>query len=413
MFERAAAQRPDAAAFVIGAETFTYREVDHAPTKLARLLQLRGVRRGDKVGVCLDRTIETPVAIAAVLKVGAAYVPLDPAHPADRLRYVIEDAQVACIVSIVVARRVVRRGPTFLACMLDAAASELDGLETSKPEAPVAPDDVAYVIYTSGSTGRPKGVQVEHRNVVSFLDAMRREPGLNESDVLLAVTTLSFDIAGLEIWLPLSVGAKVVLASKGDVVAGDRLIDLIDRHQATVMQATPSTWRLLLDAGWGGKTEMKALCGGEAMPIGLAARFAPQGCAALEHVRTDGNDDLVHCRAGSGGDGRAIDRQADREYARIRARVDGRAGGARRFRRIGDWRRGRCAWILESPGIDCREIRRASPCPTARTERVFRTGDIVRFRNDGQLEFHGRRDGQIKLRGYRIELGEIEAVLAG
>ena len=270
LFERAASQRPDAAAFVIGAETFTYRDVDRRANQLARLLQLRGVRHGDKVGVCLDRTIETPVAIAAVLKVGAAYVPLDPAHPADRLRYVVEDAQVACIVSMswLVA---LFDGSAIPCVILDAAASELDGLETSKPEAPVAPDDVAYVIYTSGSTGRPKGVQVEHRNVVSFLDAMRREPGLNASDVLLAVTTLSFDIAGLEIWLPLSVGAKVVLASKGDVVAGDRLIDLIDRHQATVMQATPSTWRLLLDAGWSGKSDMKALCGGEAMPIGLAA----------------------------------------------------------------------------------------------------------------------------------------------
>ena len=151
-----------------------------------------------------------------MLKAGAAYVPLDPAHPPDRLRYIVEDARVACVVTMSWLAELFDAADVPCV-LLDAAASELDGLETSTPAVAVTPDDVAYVIYTSGSTGRPKGVQVEHRNVVSFLDAMRREPGLKQSDVLLAVTTLSFDIAGLEIWLPLSVGAKVVLASKADV----------------------------------------------------------------------------------------------------------------------------------------------------------------------------------------------------
>ena len=297
LFERAASQRPDSAAFIIGAETFSYGDIDQRANKLARLLQLRGVRHNDKVGVCLDRTIEMPVALAAVLKAGAAYVPLDPAHPADRLLYVIEDARVACVITMSWLVQALG-APDVPRVLLDAVAPELDGLAASKPEVSVAPDDLAYVIYTSGSTGRPKGVQVEHRNVVAFLDAMRRRPGLDELDVLLAVTTLSFDIAGLEIWLPLSVGGKVVLASNGDVVVGDRLADLIDRHQATVMQATPSTWRLLLEAGWSGKPDMKALCGGEAMPVALAAALLPEGWAALEHVRAHGNDDLVDRGAG-------------------------------------------------------------------------------------------------------------------
>ena len=207
LFERAAARTPDAAAFIIGSETFSYRDVDQRANQLARLLWLRGVRRGDRVGVCLDRTVEMPVAMTAVLKAGAAYVPLDPAHPPDRLRYIVEDARVACLVTMSGLAELFDAAdvPRVL---LDAAASELDGLETSAPAAAVTPDDAAYVIYTSGSTGRPKGVEVEHRNVVSFLEAMRREPGLESSDVLLAVTTLSFDIAGLEIWLPLSVGAN-------------------------------------------------------------------------------------------------------------------------------------------------------------------------------------------------------------
>ena len=198
LFERAAARNPDAAAFIVGSDTFGYRDVDHRANQLARLLALRGVRRGDRVGVCLDRTVEMPVAMTAVLKAGAAYVPLDPAHPPDRLRYIVEDARVACLVTMSGLAELFDAAdvPRVL---LDAAASELDGLETSAPAAAVTPDDAAYVIYTSGSTGRPKGVEVEHRNVVSFLEAMRREPGLEASDVLLAITTLSFDIAGLEI----------------------------------------------------------------------------------------------------------------------------------------------------------------------------------------------------------------------
>ena len=222
LLECSAAWTPDAAAFIIAPETFSYREVDQRANQLARLLALRGVRRGDRVGICVDRTVDMPIAMAAVLKAGAAYVPLDPAHPPDRLRYIVEDARVACLVTMSGLAELFDAAdvPRVL---LDAAAPELDGLETSAPAVAVTADDAAYVIYTSGSTGRPKGVEVEHRNVVSFLEAMRREPGLEASDVLLAVTTLSFDIAGLEIWLPLSVGAKVVLASKADVLVGSRL----------------------------------------------------------------------------------------------------------------------------------------------------------------------------------------------
>jgi amino acid adenylation domain-containing protein len=410
LFERVAAQRPGATAIVIGAEIFSYRDIDQRANRLAHLLRLRGVRLGDRVGLCLDRTIEMPVAIAAVLKVGAAYVPLDPAHPSDRLRYVIEDARVACVVTMswLVELFVAAEIPCVL---LDAAASELEGFETSPPAVTVAPDDVAYVIYTSGSTGRPKGVQVEHRNVVSFLDAMRREPGLNESDVLLAVTTLSFDIAGLEIWLPLSVGAKVVLASKADVAIGDRLIDLIDRHQVTVMQATPSTWRLLLDAGWTGKSDMKVLCGGEAMQVDLAAILLTRvaqlwnmyGPTETTIWSTTGR---VLEAAGVPSIGKPI--ANTRVYVLEPGGTLAALGG---FGELAIGGEGVARGYWNRPELTAEKFVNIS-LPGGRTERVFRTGDIVRFRNDGQLEFHGRRDGQIKLRGYRIELGEIEAILA-
>jgi amino acid adenylation domain-containing protein len=410
LFERTASRKPEATAFIIGDEAFSYRNIDRRANQLARLLQLRGVRRGDRVGVCVDRTIEMPVAIAAVLKAGAAYVPLDPAHPADRLRYIVEDAQVACVVTQS------WFGEFFDAAaapkiFLDAANPESATLETSAPSAEVAPEDVAYVIYTSGSTGRPKGVQVEHRNVVSFLEAMRREPGLTETDVLLAVTTLSFDIAGLEMWLPLSVGAKVVLASKGDVLIGSSLIDLIDRHRATVMQATPSTWRLLLDAGWRGKSDLRVLCGGEAMPIDLAATLVPlvgqlwNMYGPTETTIWSTTSQIVETSSTL---------TVGRPIANTRIYVlepSGMLAALGGFGELAIGGEGVARGYWNRPELNAEKFVNIS-LPGGRSDRVFRTGDIVRLRNNGQLEFHGRRDHQIKLRGYRIELGEIEAILA-
>ncbi|HEY9229325.1 MAG TPA: condensation domain-containing protein, partial [Gemmatimonadaceae bacterium] len=265
MFEAAARQTPDAIAIVTEHETLTFRELDARANQLAHLLTQRGVRPGALVAVCLDRTAEMPVALAAVLKSGAAYVPLDPSHPAERLRYTLEDAGVACAITRTQFASLLAESNAPLV-LLDAATDELASLPDSPPSASTSPRDRAYVIYTSGSTGRPKGVEVEHRNVVAFLEAMRREPGVTANDVLLAVTTLSFDIAGLELWLPLSVGGRVVIASRADVLNGERLAELLQQHRVTVMQATPATWRLMCDAGWTGKRDLKVLCGGEALP---------------------------------------------------------------------------------------------------------------------------------------------------
>ena len=410
LFERTAARKPEATAFIVDKEAFNYREIEHRANQLARLLQLRGVRRGDRVGVCVDRTVEMPIAIAAVLKAGAAYVPLDPAHPADRLRYIVEDAQVACVITLSWFRELFEatEAPKVF---LDAATSESRALGTSAPGVAIAPEDVAYVIYTSGSTGRPKGVQVEHRNVVNFLEAMQREPGLTETDVLLAVTTLSFDIAGLEIWLPLSVGASIVLASKGDVLIGSNLIDLIDRHAVTVMQATPSTWRLLLDAGWRGKSDLKVLCGGEAMPIDLAASLVTRveqlwNMYGPTETTIWSTSSQVTETSGMLTIGKPI--ANTRIYVLEPSGVLAALGG---FGELAIGGEGVARGYWNRRELTAEKFVNIS-LAGGRSDRVFRTGDIVRLRNNGQLEFHGRRDHQIKLRGYRIELGEIEAILA-
>ena len=274
LLEDTARKMPDAPAVTAGELTLSYRELDQRANRLAHQLVQKGIGPGALVAICLDRTVQLPIALAGVLKAGAAYVPLDPTHPADRIRYTLEDSGVACVITLG------RFAPMFDATapvvLMDDEHGDMAALRDAGPNVAIRPDDLAYVIYTSGSTGRPKGVQVEHRNMVSFLEAMRREPGLSSSDVLLAVTTPAFDIAGLEFWLPLSVGAHIVIASRTDVLDGANLIELIDEHAVTTLQATPATWRLMLEAGWTGRRGLKALCGGEALPRELASRLL--GC---------------------------------------------------------------------------------------------------------------------------------------
>jgi non-ribosomal peptide synthetase component F len=235
---------PDAPAVSAGELTLSYRELDQRANRLAHQLVEKGVGPGALVAVCLDRTVQLPIALAAVLKAGAAYVPLDTTHPEDRIRYTLEDSAVTCVITL--SRFALMFDATASVVLMDDEHADIAPLPDAGPNVAIRPEDLAYVIYTSGSTGRPKGVQVEHRNMVSFLEAMRREPGLSSSDVLLAVTTPAFDIAGLEFWLPLSVGAHIVIASRTDVLDGGNLIELIEEHAVTTLQATPATWRLML-----------------------------------------------------------------------------------------------------------------------------------------------------------------------
>src|SRR5690606_7361150 len=237
----------------------------------------RGVGKGALVGVCLERSPDLVAALMAVLKAGAAYVPLDPAYPQDRLRFMIDDACLALVVSDqgLAAPLALSRSRLLL---LDEDAAAIDAAPPAARDAdPVGRDAPAYVIYTSGSTGRPKGVVVPHGAVLNFLDSMRQAPGLQPDDVLLAVTTPSFDISVLELFLPLSIGAGIVLDSREQAMDGSELAALAAREAVTVMQATPSTWHLLLDAGWQPPSGFKALCGGEALAPELAARLLERG----------------------------------------------------------------------------------------------------------------------------------------
>ncbi len=271
LFEEQVRKTPDAVAVNFGQQSLTYSDLNRRANRLARHLAQQGVGHEALVGVYMERSLEMMVALLGVLKAGAAYVPLDPAYPKDRLTFIAQDADIQLLLTqqssatkISVSAKVIRVDTDWPAI---AAQSAED------PQIEVQPENLAYVLYTSGSTGRPKGVQIEHRNVVNFLDSMRREPGMCAEDVLLAVTTLSFDIAGLELYLPLTTGARVELASREQAADAQQLQALLKHSSATVMQATPATWRLLVESGWHGDSHLRALCGGEALPRELAEQL--------------------------------------------------------------------------------------------------------------------------------------------
>ena len=374
-----------------------------APTAWRHLLRGR-VARGDRVAICLDRSVDMPVAMIggaqgrSCLCSTRSYTSIRTTalHTRRRPRPPMSSR-------IAVLRHCLQKPKSLV--LLDEV--DLDRFEATSPEVAVRPEDLAYIIYTSGSTGRPKGVQVEHRNLVSFLEAMRREPGLVAADALLAVTTLAFDIAGLEFWLPFSVGASVVIASREDALVGERLIALLDQNEVTVMQATPSTWRLMLEAGWVGKPDLKALCGGEALPRDLATKLAGRvyqlwNMYGPTETTIWSTISLVTDPSAAIPIGRPI--ANTRVYVLERSGLLAPIGAFGELAIAGD---GVARGYWNRPELTAEKFVTLS-LPNGRVERVYRTGDVVRFRNDGQLEFNGRRDHQVKLRGYRIELDEIE-----
>ncbi len=269
LFQEQAKRTPEVIALVYEGESLSYAELNQRANRLAHHLHKLGVGARSLVGVFLERSIDMVVAVLGALKAGAAYVPLDPAFPRDRIDFMINDAALAVIVTTDGLAPTLEPGAHVLV-RLDADAELIALASTGNLPATSRPMDLAYVIYTSGSTGRPKGVMIEHRAVVNFLSAMHRQPGITQGDRFVAVTTLSFDIAGLEIHGPLTTGATVVLAPRASVVDGVALAALLDHSEATILQATPSTWRLLLDSGWNGRQGLRMLCGGENLPRELA-----------------------------------------------------------------------------------------------------------------------------------------------
>jgi amino acid adenylation domain-containing protein len=400
---------PDSTALIHDRTQLTYAALSTRVNRLAHALVHRGAKRGDRVGLCIEHGIDMVVGLLAILNTGAAYVPLDPSYPRDRLRFMADDAQIAILLThsklldLVVAPRTL---------LVDWNAAEIDAQPaTPLPIENTDPDDCAYVIYTSGTTGEPKGVMVPHYAVINFLQSMAKEPGLTRADRLIAVTTLSFDIAVLELLLPLAVGATVVIASRDIAADPNALASLIRETDATILQSTPSTWRMLLDAGWRGHAGLKALVGGEALPPELAARLIPlvkevwNMYGPTETTVWSTCARITDPAAGIPIGRPIINTQVHVLDALQRPCPIGVPG------EIWIGGRGVALGYLHRPALTAERFVRDwfSDAPNAR---LYRTGDRGRWRADLQLEHLGRNDFQIKVRGHRIEPGEIETRLS-
>ena len=400
-----ALERSGHPAVLCGEEMWTYSQLEERATAIAAQLAKRGIGPGNFVGVCLERTPEMLAALLGVWKCGAAYVPMDPSFPSGRLLWMLEDANIAAVVTRTALSELLPQTEIPLLCLDSEQPSDC----TTFVPCSAGGELPAYVIFTSGSTGRPKGVVVPHRALVNFLESMRREPGLEAGDVLLAVTTLSFDISGLELFLPLLCGATVAIARRESLADGFLLAAEIAKHGVTAMQATPSTWRLLLEAGWQGRREMKILVGGEAVARELVNQLAPL-CGEIWNVYgpTETTIWSTTCRLAAGEGPVSIGHPiANTRLYIVNANRELQPRGA-----LGEL-------LIAGDGLALGYARRedltnerfvSAPANTPDT-RVYLTGDIARWNPDGALECLGRLDQQIKIRGHRIETAEIETRL--
>ncbi|MEA2827783.1 MAG: hypothetical protein QOG43_2222, partial [Actinomycetota bacterium] len=405
LFEEHAARTPDAVAVESESGQLTYAELDARANRLANHLQRQGATRGSLVGLLLERSHLTMVAILGILKAGAAYVPLDPTYPPERLAYMLDDAGVAVVVTEDQFAGLVPGG-TAPVVRLDADRDDIGRERPDRPSPDVRPADLAYVIYTSGSTGRPKGVEVEHRSVVNLLTFMGERLDVTSVDTVLGVTTPAFDLSVPDLFLPLVVGARLVIAAREVAVDGARLAQLMAARGVTFMQATPSTWRMLIDARWPGSPRLTIATGGEATPRGLADELLARSRAVWNmYGPTEAtvwcSVDPVVAESGPVPIGGPIANtqlhvlDADRLPVPLGVEGELYVGGAGLAR-----------------GYHNRAQLTAERFVTVGGERLYRTGDVVARRPDGRFDFRGRVDHQVKLRGHRIELGEVETVLA-
>lgn len=409
MFEERAAQSVDAPAVTFEGTTLTYGELNSRASALASELRAFGAGRGSIVGVCLERSLDMLVALLAVQKSGGAYVPLDPKLPQKRLEYMVADSGLTLILSTEEILRRIALPPEVKSYVVRASGSALAAADISIPRSFVSLSDPAYVIYTSGSTGNPKGVAVSHGSLSNLLCSMQKEPGLTAKDVLAAITTTSFDIAGLELYLPLLAGARIELVPSATASDGNALSLLLRSSGATVMQATPATWRMLLDAGWQGDPHFRAFCGGEALTSELAESL-------LGHVGelwnlygpTETTIWSTVSRVMPGDAPISIGKPIDntRIYL-LNGDVPAPIGVAGEICIGGD---GVAIGYHERPELTAEKFR-TDPFSRKPGERIYRTGDLGRWGFDGQLYHLGRIDHQVKIRGFRIELEEIESVL--
>ncbi|MDJ0839693.1 MAG: non-ribosomal peptide synthase/polyketide synthase [Acidobacteriota bacterium] len=405
LFQDQAARSPDRIALVFNDRQLSFAELDCRANQLAHALIRHGVRPGSHVGVCLPRGIDMIIAVLGVLKAGSAYVPLDPTHPADRLQYIADNAEVHLL--LVHRKTLGEWGASGLDLLVLDACEDRDRLPLENPGIAVQPADACYLIYTSGSTGRPKGVTVSHGALVNTIQSMYVKPGIGPGERLLAVITLAFDMAAFEIYLSLLYGGTLVVAPQSATVDGFQLAETISKNDITLLQATPATWQMLYAGGWQGKTDLRAVTGGEALSFDLARKMT----GSLNEVwdQYGPTEAAIYGTRGRVYPGETLNIGTPVHNAQAYI-LDGQGnpvpigvpgelylGGAGLAQ--GYWKR---------PALTAAVF---VPNPFAEGRRMYRTGDLVRYFSDSRIQYLGRLDHQVKIRGFRIELGEIETEL--
>ncbi|HEV2205771.1 MAG TPA: amino acid adenylation domain-containing protein [Candidatus Acidoferrales bacterium] len=408
LFEKQAEKSREATAVVFGDRGLSYNELNARANRLAHSLRDRSEKPGQLVAVCLDRSAEMIVAFLAVLKSGGVYLPLDPRFPPSRLEYILSDAKPSLVLTQK-SKEHSLPGTSATSVFVD-DDSCFTSFSSSNLQSRRKASELAYVIYTSGSTGRPKGVMVPERALSNFLHSMTEKPGITASDVLLATTTCSFDISILEMLLPLVTGARVVIAMSEQAMDPAELNRLLVENGVTVMQATPTMWRTLVESGWKGKSDLKILCGGEPLTADLAEQLLPL-CAELWNMYGPTETTIWSATeritsADRISIGAAI---ANTRLYVVDEQIRCVAPGASGELLIGG--DGLADGYLNQPELTRKQFI-ADPFSDNADARLYRTGDEVRLREDGRIEFIGRLDDQVKVRGFRIELSEIEASLS-
>lgn len=410
LFGEVVKRSPNSIAVIDSNNSVTYEKLKEKSDLLAIYLQSIGGGKGNIVGIYIDRSINLVTSLLGVLKSGAAFVPLDPANPQERLSYIIDDSKIKVIITNKELESDLNS--KFLNRNLDLVIiDEIDKtikFEQSHKINEISTDkkDLAYLLYTSGSTGKPKGVMIPHGALTNFLYSMSESPGITERDSLLSVTTFGFDIAFLEIFLPLVNGAKCILASTVITKDAEKLKNLINSVQPTIMQATPATWSLLFKVGWENTFDTKILCGGEPLTKSLKEHFTNYSSEAWNMFgptettiwssikRIEKDKPITIGKPIANTELFVLDDKMNRVHAGIKGELYISGHGL-------------ALGYLNKPELTEQRFK-DNPFGEGK---IYKTGDAARWTEDGEVEYLGRIDNQVKLNGYRIELEEIETVI--
>jgi len=408
LFADCAHQYPSNIALKFDDLTHTYQTINNNTNRFAAFLLSNNIGLEDRVAVALDRSPQMLVALLAILKSGAAYIPLDPEYPNDRIEYMLDDSSAKILITS--KKYSARFKTTTRQLFIEDIWPHLNDFQTDEPEVNIAGNSLAYILYTSGSTGKPKGVPVEHHSLTNLLLSIQKTPGITEKDILLSVTTISFDIAAVELFLPLITGATIVLVT-AETARDSRILLKVAREQnISIMQATPTTWRMMLEAGWDEPLPIKIFCGGEALTKDLAHKLIPK-CRELWNMygptettiysiikRVSISDEIITIGAPIHNTSIYLLDEHGQQVI---------AGEAGEICIGGD---GVARGYLNKEALTHDKFI-TYPVSSSKSIRLYRTGDLGKILPNGDIQCLGRIDHQVKIRGFRIELGEIENVI--